>query len=237
MKSSAINILDLLMKGIHPITGEIFEDDHVCNEPLVIRALASAVIALRETDNLEFSSRQTNNHLNAGRPWTADDDAQLRDLFMQDTPMEEICRQLHRRNRGVMNRLAYLKLVQKEGIDAKPGLENAGAPWYPEDDDQLRKMFDQKLPIADISAHFKRTHGAIRSRMVKLGLIDHKWQYVEGERPWTQHDTELLQTLYADGVSLPLIAARFDRSENAIRARLFYMGMIKEAPGILPSRR
>lgn len=33
MKSSAIDILELLMKGIHPITGEIFEDDHVCNEP------------------------------------------------------------------------------------------------------------------------------------------------------------------------------------------------------------
>ena len=66
--------------------------------------------------------------------------------------------------------------------------------------------------------------------MVKLGLIDHKWQYVDGERPWTQHDAELLKSLYADGISIPLIAARFDRSENAIRARLFYMGLIERKP-------
>lgn len=236
MNTTSAEILKLLAEGIHPITGEIFPEDHVCSEPAVIRALYDAVLALNQADS---DNRYINRsgRLNAGRPWTTDDDAQLRDLFMQDTPMEVICIQLHRRKRGVINRLEYLKLVQKEGADTKPGLENAGAPWYLEDDEQLRAMFDQKLLIADISAHFKRTHGAIRSRMVKLGLIDHKWQYVDGERPWTQHDTELLKSLYEDGVSLPLIAAQFDRSENAIRARLFYMGLIKDAPEILPKRK
>ena len=156
---------------------------------------------------------------------------------MQNTPIEEIYRELHRRKRGVINRLEYLKLVQKEGTVTQPGLENAGAPWRPGDDNQLRAMFEQMLSVAGISAHFKRTHGAIRSRMVKLGLIDHKWQYADGERPWTQQDTELLKMLYADGVSLPLIAARFDCSENAIRTRLFYMGLIKKAPEILPKHK
>lgn len=114
MNTTSAEILKLLAEGIHPITGEIFPDDHVCNEPIVVRALCDAIRSLNQTtpvkeygpDNKYINS---SGRLNAGRPWTTDDDAQLRDLFMQDTPMEEICRQMHRRNRGVMNRLAYLK--------------------------------------------------------------------------------------------------------------------------------
>lgn len=46
-----------------------------------------------------------------------------------------------------------------------------GTPWSPEEDEALRLAFAKKAPITDIAARHQRTTGAIRSRLVKLGLI------------------------------------------------------------------
>ena len=42
-KLKAIDILKLLADGMHPVTGEQLEKNHVVNEPDVIRALNTAV--------------------------------------------------------------------------------------------------------------------------------------------------------------------------------------------------
>ena len=45
-KSKAIDILKSLADGMHPLTGEQLEKNHVVNEPDIIRALNTAVGAL-----------------------------------------------------------------------------------------------------------------------------------------------------------------------------------------------
>ena len=49
--------------------------------------------------------------------------------------------------------------------------ENAGKPWSAEDDDTLARMFDSGAAREDICDYFKRTSGAITSRLVRLGKI------------------------------------------------------------------
>lgn len=55
-------------------------------------------------------------------------------------------------------------------INAEPSRENQGRPWTPEDDEHLRQAVQSGVDIHDICAGFKRTRGAIDSRLKKFGL-------------------------------------------------------------------
>jgi hypothetical protein len=52
-----------------------------------------------------------------------------------------------------------------------PTRPQAGRPWTPAEDQQLRDAFAINTPIAVIAAAHGRTRGAIASRLVKLGII------------------------------------------------------------------
>ena len=49
--------------------------------------------------------------------------------------------------------------------------ENAGKPWTEEEDNQLINTYDGDKSIREISEEHKRTEGAIKSRLLKLGKI------------------------------------------------------------------
>lgn len=49
--------------------------------------------------------------------------------------------------------------------------ENSGRPWTKEDDETLCGMFDSGVERKEICDYFKRTSGAITSRLVRLGKI------------------------------------------------------------------
>ena len=49
---------------------------------------------------------------------------------------------------------------------------NAYLPWDKAQDDKLRELFVQSSPAADLAKTFNRTRGAIKSRLVKLGLLE-----------------------------------------------------------------
>jgi len=49
--------------------------------------------------------------------------------------------------------------------------EHAGNPWRGEEEARLVSEFDSGLSIAEIAENHKRTKGAIRSRLKKLGKI------------------------------------------------------------------
>lgn len=55
--------------------------------------------------------------------------------------------------------------------------ENAGKLWSSEDDEKLCSMYDQGCSSGDICAYFKRTKGAIASRLVHLGKIQFREEY------------------------------------------------------------
>jgi hypothetical protein len=55
----------------------------------------------------------------------------------------------------------------------KPSAEklNAGAPWSDEQDQELVLLYERGETIVDLSRHFSRSVGAIRSRLTKLDLV------------------------------------------------------------------
>lgn len=52
-----------------------------------------------------------------------------------------------------------------------PKPRNAGSPWLPEQDDFLRDDFEAGRTLASIAEAHGRSLGAIKSRLVKLGLV------------------------------------------------------------------
>ncbi len=246
-KKNAVDILELLMEGIHPVTGEILPED-LLSDPDVIMALRTAIRVLRltdddretnpEGDNPETKYLTKRNHLNAGRPWTPEDDRKLRELYESKTSPEKICTLLQRRARGVSNRLECLGLIQPEanqyGKPAAPGLERAGKPWYSEEDQKLRELFDQQIPIEQIAKAMGRSERSIQFRLERLRLIDNAENYPEQLDQTTRKDNDDLKRRYIGGQSIADIAACYHVTEAAIRARLFYLGLSKESPVPLP---
>ena len=51
-------------------------------------------------------------------------------------------------------------------------LPNAYEPWSEEDDAELRQLYERGMPVSDMAKRFGRGQGAIRSRLVKIGLSD-----------------------------------------------------------------
>ena len=100
------SVLEQLLEGIDPETGEMLAADHVCAEPTVIRALHTAIQALGDSPY-----RNRNSRLNAGRPWSAEDDATLTTYYRNAMPLDEMCTRLQRRTRGIVNRLMVLGLL------------------------------------------------------------------------------------------------------------------------------
>ena len=53
----------------------------------------------------------------------------------------------------------------------QPKTENAGKPWTESDDRKLCEMYDAGYSKRELCEHFKRSSGAIDSRLVKLGKL------------------------------------------------------------------
>ena len=49
--------------------------------------------------------------------------------------------------------------------------ERAGEPWDDEEDSVLIKRFEEDVGVKEIAVEHKRTEGAIRSRLKKLGKV------------------------------------------------------------------
>jgi len=119
----ALAILSALADGANPVTGEVFPGDSPYQTPDVIRALFVAVRVLgSQLDRVPTRSTQSNRpgdaqiaasngttassrkasrpeQMNAGKPWSTDQDQQLLTAFDRDMPLAEIAR-LHGRTIG-----------------------------------------------------------------------------------------------------------------------------------------
>jgi len=105
----ALKIIQALADGVNPYTGEVLPTDSVLQNPQIIRALFTAIEALKA----------------------------------------EMKRQERTRN-----------LPQR-----------AGQPWTEQELSLLGKRFDQGLSISDIAREHKRTSGAIKAQLERLGKI------------------------------------------------------------------
>lgn len=241
-ESKAAEVLEYLLDGVDPCTGEILPPDHVCAEPTVIRALHTAISALRGENAAEKASgqakappRNRSAKLNAGRPWTKQDDEMLVDLYTNATPMEEICSLTQRRIHGVQKRLLYLGFSgaassehgsRKQSASLHTPLANAGRAWTKDDDLRLVKLYDQDWLISEIAEELGRSELSIFYRLDAIGLLRS-----DTLPAWTQQDTEDLRKQAVEGnMTDEQLARKYGRTVPAIQTRLFFMGLRKDLP-------
>ena len=99
----ARQIIDTLAQGIHPVTGEAMPDDSPYNAPPVIRALHTVARALDAPAPAE--DPRSRRVPNAGKPWSAAEDAALETAFDAGIPVKQVAQELGRTAFAVEQRL------------------------------------------------------------------------------------------------------------------------------------
>jgi hypothetical protein len=112
----ARQIIDTLAQGIHPITGEAMPEDSPYNAPPVIRALHVVSRALEgaapggqaapESPRLRRAVPP-----NAGKPWSAQEDAALETAFDAGIALKQVAQELGRTAFAVEQRLVKIGKV------------------------------------------------------------------------------------------------------------------------------
>ena len=87
---AARRIIDTLAQGIHPVTGEAMPEDSPYNAPPVIRALFAVSQALDGLGAPKPRRSRADLPPNTGKPWSSDDDEQLRLGFTAGTPTKDL---------------------------------------------------------------------------------------------------------------------------------------------------
>lgn len=255
---TAAEVLRALLEGIDPETGEVLPEGHLVFEDTAQQALALAVEVLLSQNPAGQRLVNKSGHLNAGRPWTKEDLAELRRLYESGVSIDEIARLTQRRVRGVrlqLNLMAGGGSRRSDRVDIPDRLEpdNAGEmvfdparlpsqpansyqPWSPEQDEHLRTLHAEHWRVSEIAKTFGRSRGAIESRLKRLGLTDSPPAVdVLSARPWTEEDTIELHQLASQGHSAEHIAGKMRRTTESVKARLFYLGEDVSAPALFPA--
>ena len=102
----AKEIISTLADGIDPITGELLPAEHICNNPEVVRAFYTIL----QQDNV---TKQKKTYENAGKKWTKEDDALLKQLFEQGVKVSELQKKFVRSRGSIQSRLAKLGLIDE----------------------------------------------------------------------------------------------------------------------------
>jgi len=118
---TARQIIDTLAQGIHPVTGEAMPEDSPYNAPPVIRALfavsqaleapppaAASLPAAKPAKAAKAVRERTPPPVNAGKPWSAEDDALLEAGFDRGEDAKVLADQLGRTRFGIEQRLIKL---------------------------------------------------------------------------------------------------------------------------------
>ena len=124
----AVEIIENLVDGIHPLTGEILPESNICEETGIVDALNCAIQVLNErivaNRAIEEYRKQQENKLNdtnkwnettrpqrLGKPWTTEEDLLLKELFIKGASVTMMMKSLERSERGVLFRLEHLELI------------------------------------------------------------------------------------------------------------------------------
>lgn len=109
--SEALEVVRRLADGLHPDTTEPLNNDSVFQLPRTVRALHRAVVALEFQQRKERPRRLT--PLNAGKPWSDEEDARLALELRKGIALDEIARIHNRRMGSVVARLMRIKPVSQ----------------------------------------------------------------------------------------------------------------------------
>ena len=111
----ARQMIDTLAQGIHPVTGEAMPDDSPYNAPPVIRALHVVGRALEGITALTHDEPPRGTRRapppNAGKAWSAQEDAALETAFDAGIPIKQVAQELGRTAFAVEQRLVKIGKV------------------------------------------------------------------------------------------------------------------------------
>ena len=109
-KAKTIELIEALANGIDPLTGELLPDDHLLQQPDIVRALFNAVALLKNSkDVLPGLVKQ-------GSPWTADEDNQLKEAFTNGIKISQLAKDHQRTPGAIQSRLKKLGLINDNNI-------------------------------------------------------------------------------------------------------------------------
>ncbi len=133
--SKATEILELLLDGVDPESGELLPEDSVFCEPNVIRALHYAILAMSGqtgiNDDVPKNGKQSEKNdkpkpENAGKPWSKEEEEQVLEMYKSGVGISVIARQLGRSRTSIRYRLVSVGMyasqfdVPEKYIPAKP---------------------------------------------------------------------------------------------------------------------
>ena len=109
----AKELLSALADGVDPFTGELLPQNHVCNQPEMIRAF-------HEILNVLPSYKKKSPPRNAGKPWTEIEEEKLLDEFDSGMTTSTIAREHGRSKGAIESRLADLGKSTDTYFNRKP---------------------------------------------------------------------------------------------------------------------
>ena len=80
-------------------------------------------------------------------------------------PADHVC------NQAEVIRALYCVLDKVNKTPSKSPAENAGKPWTEGDDSKLCQMFEHGATKREMCKYFKRSHGSITARLIRLGKV------------------------------------------------------------------
>lgn len=105
----AKNVLQDLIRGVHPATGVDLPSGSVAHDPTVMRALLAAIASLNE--NVAREARRKSLPPSIGKSWSEEEKQQLIKEFESGMPPEAIAQAHGRTLRAIESRLEVMGLI------------------------------------------------------------------------------------------------------------------------------
>ena len=105
----AKELLQQMANGVDPLTGEILPEQHLYNQPDIIRTLHMAINALEKESKPKLPLSK-----NAGKPWPAEDDNTLCQLYDSGMSTKELAEHFQRSRGAITSRLVRLGKMSAE---------------------------------------------------------------------------------------------------------------------------
>ena len=238
---TAKQLLQTLLEGENPETGEVLPEEHVLHNEDIQEALRLALGRMPGPKDRDNPLVTRSGRLNAGRVWTESDVEELRRLLAEGLTLAQIARRTDRRVRGIRRKIERIK-AQEEAAARRKEIEDEdaagtgsrwGKRWTAEEERKATALLVEEKCIEDIAESIRRSPRGVWMHMQQMGLIAE--DAIDPYRPWTDKEIGELRALSLRGMSSEEIAERLKRAQSAVSARLFYMGIGKESPKVLPA--
>jgi len=114
-ESEHLRILTALAEGVHPLTGQPLPDDSVYQHAKVLRALQSAISALKRGKTKRSGKpRREGQPPQSGKPWPQHEVGQLLHAFEAGIGIDELAQRHGRTRRAIEARLEKLGKIQPD---------------------------------------------------------------------------------------------------------------------------